>query len=225
MAHPYALERPEREAFIERSLSVWQTALRREDVQAVLDETLLEYVQGVNSYTPLVSESGVVTVPPTYNDTDHIPILALRDHETVERDATFATFTPEQWGHAPDKNDWDIIADQVAASSLKSRLAQTFTEEAAVMRLMYGRRNYLEGSQVTYFNLRPLILLRYRPEVRHSYASTLASSYVFCHHIVTHPMIVTDETSAHTFNELNAQWREKGRIVGSLVGRILSEEA
>ncbi len=172
-------------------------------------------------YVPGVAEDGLVTIPDRYRHSDGIPTLALHDGELVERDTTFATFAPRQYETAPPASvtHFKTVAARVASCAKEVFIAQTFEQDAASMRIPHAIPNYPGPGKMTYFNLRPLVLLRYDSGDEHIRASTLANALTQAEQVLKNPVTVVQGEEG--FEALNEQWQACGYELGDSIEHIL----
>jgi hypothetical protein len=217
MTHPYALEKEDRTEYLERSKSNLKDVLSQSDVQMALGiraTRLLTLAKGL--YVPAVSQEGLVTLSDEPLRSNDLPMLALRDGERVMRDETFASFAPRQYKAARGKaHHFSVIASRIMSGSKDAFMAQTFEQEASVMRMIQGIPRYPTHDEVTYFNLRPLALMRYDSTAESVKASTMISVLVMADAVMNNPITVV--SGEEGFDALNAEWALAGEEAGKII--------
>jgi hypothetical protein len=220
MVHPYAQEVVARVGYAERSRRHLLDALGSGEVQSALGDAALSLLRQANDFYILdVTDTGVISIPDRRMSSDALPLLALRNDERVERDFTFASFTPRQYAsaRAENANHLEVVAARVVSGEKEAFAAQTFNKPAAVMRMTYSIPDYPPGLE-TYFNLRPLVLLRYDPDAGKAPASTLANALTQAAQVVENPVLVVGKYE--DFKSINEEWMSRGQAVGAIIAAL-----
>lgn len=221
MSHPYAAEQAARNRYIERSKNQVLAVLNRSDAQEALGHvatSLCRLTEGLLGLS--VASDGTVTIPDAYIHSDALPVLALRDTEQVIRDHTFATFTPGQYAASPEVAKYfDTVSGRVAASTKDAFVAQTFQQDASVMRMTYCIPRYPVPETATYFNARPLAILRYDAAAERAETPTMVNALLMAQMILENPVSVVSGEAA--FDALNAIWRSAGERAGAAIKGLL----
>jgi hypothetical protein len=207
MTHPYALEKEDRTEYLERSKSNLKDVLSQSDVQMAL---------GIRATRLLTLAKGLYVPADEPLRSNDLPMLALRDGERVMRDETFASFAPRQYKAARGKaHHFSVIASRIMSGSKDAFMAQTFEQEASVMRMIQGIPRYPTHDEVTYFNLRPLALMRYDSTAESVKASTMISVLVMADAVMNNPITVV--SGEEGFDALNAEWALAGEEAGKII--------
>lgn len=221
MTHPYTLEQPTRHAYIEQSRHHVLDILSRSTVQDALGDIATKARILAEELYPLsVAPDGTVAVPDAYIHSDALPILALGDTEQVVRDRTFATFTPGQYMAAPPTviRHLDTVSRRVAADAEEAFVAQTFQQDASVMRMTYCIPRHPSPETATYFNARPLAILRYDAAAERAEASTVVNTLLMAQLVLDNPVSVVSGEEA--FDALNTLWRSAGEHAGTIITQV-----
>jgi hypothetical protein len=217
--HQYLQERTARDDYLERSRVHLLDIVSRGYVLNSLGAAALRLQEQAQSfYIPEVTDQGLVVA--SYSQGDCLPVIALRDNEHIERGTSFATFAPGQHKAAPrDKvRHLGTVANRVAAGASQASRAQTFNQDAAVMRMIYKIPNFPVPGQTICFNLRPLVLVRYDPEAGRVRAGTLANAFTQASQVMDNPVKIFHRED--DFEAMNAQWRSLGYAVAAKIDQI-----
>ncbi|HUC90049.1 MAG TPA: hypothetical protein VMR45_04560 [Patescibacteria group bacterium] len=219
MMHQYLQERTARDDYLERSRAHLLDIVNRGYARNSLGAAALRLQEQAQSfYIPEVTDQGLVVA--SHSQGDSLPVIALRDNEHIERDTSFATFAPAQYKAAPrDKaRHLGTVANRVAAGDSQAFMAQTFNQDAAVMRMIYKIPNFPAQGQTICFNLRPLVLVRYDPEAGKARAGTLANAFTQASQVMENPVEIFHHED--DFEAMNAQWRSHGYELAARVDQI-----
>ncbi len=165
MAETYHSEQRARTRFVERTRQATLDALSQSvvrDALGPLATSLTTLAEGM--YVPDVSLHGAVSIPVTKRGSDALPVLALREHEVMLRDGSFAAFSPRQIASTPEAQRRYFAEVCKRAEALPQQEFLTGFKDlaaASARRMIYRIPNFPKAGEDTNFSMRPLLLLQY----------------------------------------------------------------
>jgi hypothetical protein len=209
MTRSYTEESGLRTHFAEDSVDRFLGELKCTTVRDALGDTALQLEQLVeHAFVPTVSETGIITIPDSLRHQSSIPFVAVGAQETLWRDTTFASFMPRQY--------MAELASQPLLDDAAERVRQgapehSFKVEAPGDSVSPLRLHYVlhHGPQQLYFNLRPLVVIRYegthQTPIR---GAEMAGALMQTLNIVKNPCVPT--TTLGDFLEITGLWEQSG---------------
>lgn len=221
-----SLEQDSRIAYVHRTIESVREATSRDDICNALGDNALRLYTLVSSYKLAgLSEIGSVSVPPGSARTDDLLILPLRRHETAMRDNSFAAFTPTQYKRAANPVLLRSVTDQmrqrppVRQGGLSASAGNT-----TVVNFVERASSYPSPTQDTYFNMRPLLLLRYVSERTKPDAGAFLGACLHYLRVLDNPYVTVPHGA--DVRTVSNQWRieaeELSQTVRTLSGRTRS---
>jgi hypothetical protein len=250
MPHPYQTERVARTAYAIRSGGRLLELLDQNDVQDTLGIAALKLrtLTG-DAFVPLVTEPlsvrsgnviGQSCVRLSYEQRgkDHVPILAVRPDETLTRDPYFYQPTPCQVANA-EAVKTELVDPRPAArliglgerngkdcthegTSVRAALDTTplVADEYAVCQSLAFRDKHPFRDVTTTLRWRPLVLLRYNPDVPHVPLGPLAQALVHAGQVLENPVYITE---GRGYEPLEQNWLAEAQAIGAQVARFAGE--
>lgn len=195
----------ERTAFVEQSVTLLNELLQgRPDVHRALGDMASTFIKSESDfYIPQVLNSGEINIPAEHRDDDTLPILPLRDDEVMMRNArNFTVFTPRQRSVVRQfyTNHSLGLSPELGVQTLDAvsrRARKVATSEVLSCHLedrqptMTTRMTYpvqLDKNNTVYYNMRPLIIVRYVPEAYGIAPEAMAGAYAIAEQVTKHPV-------------------------------------